>query len=378
MLSIWEQQSLLTKDIVIIGSGITGLSAAAYIKENHPERKVTVLEKGFLPSGASTKNAGFACFGSLSEIVDDLIHMPEEAVVKLVSLRLKGLSRLKERLGTDPIDFQQWGGHELIAPSNAWYLDKIDYVNEMLRPVFGRHCFEVRNELISQFGFGEAHASELVYTPFEGQLHTGKLMKELMAYVRAQHVETFTNTEVTHIADLGNRVDIETAQGLKLSANQVLVANNGFVSKLLPDIAIKPGRGLVLATTPIKDLKIKGTFHMEMGYYYFRDLGDRLIFGGGRNLDVATETSTEAEVNPKIMERLQQLLREVILPQQQYDIETVWTGTMGFGPNKKATLEAISDNVFIGVGLGGMGVAIGSIIGEQLAGLALTGNKTEI
>ncbi|MEL7146251.1 MAG: FAD-dependent oxidoreductase [Bacteroidota bacterium] len=378
MLSIWEKQQLVKKDIVIIGSGITGLSAAAYLGEHHPDRQVTIVEKGALPSGASTKNAGFACFGSVSEIVDDLIHMPENEVLQLIELRLKGLAVLKHRLGEKPIGFEQWGGHELITSENSWYLDKIDYINEMLQPLFKRRCFEVRNELIPAFGFGVEKDAQLVYTPFEGQLDTGKMMQQLMALVRSFGVETFTNTEVQHIDDLGHQVILETSNGLSLSARQVLVANNGFVAKLLPQIDVQPGRGLVLATSPISSLKIRGTFHMKMGYYYFRNFHDRVIFGGGRNLDFEGETTTDEDINPKIMKHLQKMLQDMILPGHDYRIESAWTGTMGFGQSKSATLQAVSANVFVGVGLGGMGVAIGSIIGEELAKLCLTGNKAEI
>ena len=62
--SFWERESFYNDiDYAIIGSGIVGLSAAIELKEKYPKAKVVVLEKGFLPSGASTKNAGFACFG---------------------------------------------------------------------------------------------------------------------------------------------------------------------------------------------------------------------------------------------------------------------------------------------------------------------------
>jgi len=66
-LSFWEKQTYLNNiDLIVIGSGIVGLSAAISYKEKHKKAKVIVLEKGVLPCGASTKNAGFACFGSVS------------------------------------------------------------------------------------------------------------------------------------------------------------------------------------------------------------------------------------------------------------------------------------------------------------------------
>jgi hypothetical protein len=65
-----------------------------------------------LPHGASTKNAGFACFGSISEIIDDLKSHSEE-VYQLVTKRLEGLRLLRKRLGDEAIDFKPYGGYEL-------------------------------------------------------------------------------------------------------------------------------------------------------------------------------------------------------------------------------------------------------------------------
>src|SRR5688500_13998095 len=99
MISYWEKQSLLQYDIIIVGSGLVGLSTAISIKERQPAKRVLVIERGILPTGASTKNAGFACIGSLTEILDDLRNMTEREVLELVQLRHDGLRRLRERLG---------------------------------------------------------------------------------------------------------------------------------------------------------------------------------------------------------------------------------------------------------------------------------------
>ena len=61
--SYWERTSFVNEaDVIIIGSGLVGLSAALWLKRQQSRIKITVLDRGFLPSGASTKNAGFACF----------------------------------------------------------------------------------------------------------------------------------------------------------------------------------------------------------------------------------------------------------------------------------------------------------------------------
>ncbi len=66
-LSYWEQESFFKGiDVAVIGSGIVGLTAAIHLKTLEPHSRIVVLERGALPTGASTRNAGFACFGSLT------------------------------------------------------------------------------------------------------------------------------------------------------------------------------------------------------------------------------------------------------------------------------------------------------------------------
>ena len=61
----------------------------------------------------------------------------------------------------------------------------------------------------------------------------------------------------------------------------------------------------------------------------------------------------------------------MILPNQKFEVDHNWSGIMAFGPNKKPILQKQSDRVSVGVRLGGMGVAIGSKIGSELADLML-------
>ena len=111
--SYWEQQSFLSGyDIAIIGAGIVGLSAGLYLKQNNPSLKILILERGFMPSGASTKNAGFACFGSAGELLDDLKTMKEDIVWETVEMRYKGLMLLRNRLGDKALDFKSLGEKE--------------------------------------------------------------------------------------------------------------------------------------------------------------------------------------------------------------------------------------------------------------------------
>ena len=126
-----------------------------------------------------------------------------------------------------------------------------------------------------------------------------------------------------------------------------------------------------LITAPILDLHIKGTFHLDQGYYYFRNIGNRILLGGGRNLDYVTEETTEMGETALIQNELERLLKKVILPHKDVSIAHRWSGIMGVGSQKKPIVKVLSDNIYCGVRLGGMGVAIGSIVGSDLADLIL-------
>jgi glycine/D-amino acid oxidase-like deaminating enzyme len=90
-----------------------------------------------------------------------------------------------------------------------------------------------------------------------------------------------------------------------------------------------------------------------------------LLLGGGRNLDFDKETTTKFELNGKIHARLELMLKKIILPETKFEVEHRWCGIMGVGSEKSPIVKKISDNVVCAVRMGGMGVAIGSLVGKM-------------
>ena len=366
--SYWEHDTWFSNiDFTIAGSGITGLNCALKLHKRFPRAKILILERGLLPNGASTKNAGFATLGSISEILDDLNTHSEEEVLELVKKRVKGLKQLRENLGDDNIDYREYGGYELFTEENKELFEECEYklpdVNRLLKPLFGEDVFSLKNDT---FGFRNIQP-QLVYSKFEGQLDTGKMMKRLLQKVHSAGIQILNNVEVRSFSDEAGGVRIETDK-FSIYSGKFLIATNGFSAQLgLSEV--KPARAQVLITNPIPGLNIKGTFHLDRGFYYFRNVGERLLFGGGRNLNFKAEETTEIELTELVQDRLEVLLQNVIWPDQSWSIERRWSGIMGVGSQKKPILKQLSNNVYCGVRLGGMGVAIGSLVGKELAEL---------
>lgn len=372
--SYWERTAFIDDaDVVIIGSGIVGLSAALHLKQQQPGLKVTVLERGFLPSGASTKNAGFACFGSLSEQISFLKRSSEEEVLKLVDYKWRGLQRLRENLGDANIDYLEYGGYELFMdnePEAALEaLDHLTYFNNLLKQVVGKaDIYAVADAKIAEFGFNKV--SRMIYNPYEGQIHTGKMMRALLSKVYNAGVLILNNCAVNTINNDAGHIRIHTSQG-DFKAAKVILATNAFAAQLYPDLEVIPGRGQVLVTKPILGLKVKGTFHFNDGYYYFRNIDDRVLFGGGRNIDFKKEQTWDFGHTEEVKTQLIAYLNEIILPGQNAEIDYWWSGIMGFGEDISPIIEEVQPNVFCAVRCNGMGVAMGSLVGEEVAKLAL-------
>ncbi|MEZ4893675.1 MAG: FAD-dependent oxidoreductase [Saprospiraceae bacterium] len=372
-LSYWEKESFFKDiDFAIIGSGIVGLSAAIHLKYLNRKHRVVVFERGALPAGASTRNAGFACFGSMTEILDDLSHMSEDEVLAVVEKRWTGLQRLRAMLGDENIEFQQAGGYEMFTVAEAEKFkqceERIPELNEKLGRITNcKNGYQIVDERIAEFGF--SGIEHLILNSPEGQVNTGKMMSAMLEKAKEKGVEIFNGIGVQYLEDENSTVRLGTEAGWEINAGRVIVAVNGFAKQLLPELDLYPARNQVLLTQPIQNLKVKGCFHYDRGYFYFRNIGDRILLGGGRNLDYKTEETDGFGSNELIRNALQKLLADVIYPNKPVLIDSWWTGIMGLGSVKKPILAKTSSNVVAAVRMNGMGVAIGTLIGQEAAEL---------
>ena len=248
-------------------------------------------------------------------------------------------------------------------------LDKLTYFNKNVKSIIGKN--DVYKVSKHNFGF-ENIQSTLIHNTAEGQIDTGKMMTTLLKKCQQKGIKIFNGLKIECINDSNTQgVVLETSEGWEIKAAKVIVATNGFARRLLPNLEVTPARNQVLITEPISQLKIKGCFHYDKGYYYFRNIGNRILLGGGRNLDFENEMTDAFGITDLIQDTLKNLLKNTILPQKEVKIEGWWSGILGIGSQKKPIIQHISPNIVVAVRMGGMGVAIGSLVGEEAANLII-------
>ncbi|MDP4247746.1 MAG: FAD-dependent oxidoreductase [Bacteroidota bacterium] len=371
--SIWEKESFYAPaDIVIAGSGFVGLWCAYFLRRAEPGRSVMIVDRGVIPTGASTRNAGFACFGSLTELIADSRQMGEGRMLELVEMRYRGLKRIRKTFSGKEIGYKSYGGFELIAGSDPMDMNavrsSIDWLNRQLKKITKEQkTFRLQDDKIAGFGF--AGISHLIENRTEGQLHPGKLCLALLRLVQSMGVTVLSNTEVLRYERTPDKLLLHTNHAFTLSANKLLICTNAFARQLLPQLDVEPARGQVLVTSPIAKLPFKGTFHYDQGFYYFRDLGDRVLLGGARNKAPEAEHTDEMVVTGQIQAELERMLRDVILPGRDYAIEHRWSGIMGMGKEKQPILQQVEEGIYCAVRMSGMGVALAPVMGERAAAM---------
>ncbi|MBI1308020.1 MAG: FAD-dependent oxidoreductase [Bacteroidetes bacterium] len=368
-MSFWNSFIHPKYDAFIIGAGFTGLRTAILLQLKHPEWNVKVVDA--LPVGAlaSTRNAGFGCFGSPGEILSDLEKGGERDVVRLIQSRFRGIQKLQQIGG---IDVEIEGGYEVFIPEKESEFRRIEKslpeLNRLLKEVTGSDQTYLVKDIS---GFKMNFLQSAFYTPFEFQLNPGLLYRKLLEDSNRLGIDVQYSVEITNYSKSNTGWEMNFGH-ISFQSQRLIICSNGNTSKLLEQSEISPARGQIILTQPIKELPLKGNFHSHEGYYYFRNVGNRMLIGGARHLDISGETTTELETSEIIMNHLQSFTSRYILPQNSWSIDTSWAGIMGRRSGKGPLIKELDTNLWVGAGLSGMGVALSESVAEQLAELVLS------
>ncbi len=332
--SFWEQETILKPfDFLILGSGLVGKQCAIALKKKYPNSRIGIIDRFPFSYGASTRNAGFACFGSIGEWLSDSEDSSTEDVLNLAYKRFLGIQKLLDLTGKEIINYKNFGGYEVFKDQLSFEKNEfqIDAINQLLIKDFkSDKVFKTTD--ISKFNTTFYNYS--IYNDLEGQLHSGKLIEKLEYILKNLDVQTIYGCQISNFEHSQDVYELISKNNIKLKTQHLIVANNAFAKLLIPDLDIEPARGQVMITKPIENLKLKGNFHFDNGYIYFRTLENRLLIGGARNLFKNEEQTFHIEINQNVQDYLNSFVETYVLPNQKFEIESAWSGIMAMGKTK--------------------------------------------
>lgn len=358
--SYWETNRVLsTTDLLIVGGGFAGLSSAHFAGIKNPSLRITVVDQqSYGQTMASTRNAGFACFGSPTEILADIESEGIEQALARVKMRYEGIQLWLEMFSAKDFDYAPDGGLEVFhSTESSIYektLDKLSLLNsELERHIGCKEVFSPSHGINDSLCYGIGIAGE-------AGLHPGKLQSCLLKSLQNKSTHFINGISIPpleHWIKKRGVWHIPTSSGWIVS-EYVLLANNAGLSTLSQNTV--PGRGQVILTEPFDHGLPAGTYHAREGYMYFRTLGDRILLGGGRDAFRQQEETLKPSGTKEVKLYLEDYLTTHICIDQQVSIAEHWAGIMAFTKNQRKELlrKYLEDKVLTVGRMGGMGVAI--------------------
>jgi len=366
LMSYWERSVLLrTFDFAILGAGLIGKQIAIRIQSKYPKARIALVDRSPISYGASTRNAGFACFGSVSEIIDDFQRSPQNEVMALTEKRYRGILELAHTFGKDAIGYRPTGSYEVFTKKEDLQQakDQMSRINQLLFERMGlKEVFQLKSAQQLKMNC----EPETMFNPYEGMLNSGLLNQVVSARAHQLGVIPLYGLNIQEINQGDHAYIMRSENGIEVKATQLIIANNAFAAPFLPDEDIQAARGQIIITQPLDDLPFDGIFHSDKGYMYFRTIDDRILIGGGRNQFAEQEHTFDFEGTENIKQYLENYLRRVVLPGRTFETDMHWSGIMAMGKEKIPIVKRVNDNLLLCVRMGGMGVALGPVLSREI------------
>lgn len=364
--SYWEHSVLLRPlDFAIIGAGLVGKQIAIKLKAKFPLSRIAIIDRSPISYGASTRNAGFSCFGSVTEIADDLSHTKATEVAQLAQKRFQGIQQLVETFGANNIGYRNTGSYEIFK-NESDFNDALQHLNTV------NHLLEEQTNIKNAFSIQSTSNMKMnchqqcLFNPYEGMLNTGLLNETINDITHRSGVLPFYGLNIVKFEKEVNGYKLFADNGMELQCGQLIIVNNAFASQLMPELDVVPARGQIIITESIANLPFDGIFHSDKGYIYFRNIDDRVLIGGGRNVFRQQETTYDFEGSEEVKNYLQNYLKEVVLPNQNFKTYMHWSGIMAMGKQKLPIVKRYDENLVLCVRMSGMGVALAPVLSSEV------------
>lgn len=346
-------------DVVIVGSGITGVSAALELAEKG--YRVTVLEAQDLSWGASGRSGGqiIAGAGDHADTMIDLLGLDDAK--KAFAISLEAMDLIKQRVAKYQIECDLTLGQIEVA-SKASHVADLEAMVELYDQTFDYSVEMMSQSRVEQLTGSSAYFAGC-YDALGGHLHPMNYTLGMAQAAQQAGVQFYEHSPVIDIKQ-GKKVKVSTETG-SVTADFLVVAANAYLDKLVPQLAryILPVGSYICATEPVPETVLPDNPAVVDSKYllsYFRkDAQGRLLWGGRTGLTRDEPSNLREVMMGRILHAFPQL--------KGIRIEKSWGGNIAVTMNRMPQFGKLADNAFYIHGYSGHGVAMAGIGGKTIA-----------
>lgn len=343
--SLWLDESLLmgSKErlpeqtgIVVIGSGLSGASAAYWLTERGFEDIALIDYRA--DDAATNRNCGHILYGTV-ESAHALTALKGEKLARdVITLSVDLCHDVRDTVAKLNIDCDYKTDGYLVMAIDDAEVKEIEHSVELLNK------FGLKNELRSEvelekLGYRNVHGGRYEYG--DASAHPVKFRNGLIKEIQKRGVKYFSNVRALSVDDVGGQASISYDRGdgterFDLRADAAVIAANAY-SPLFSDFftsrrLVEPFRGQIIASAPMKhEFKFKSCQSFDHGYEYALVTPDnRLVIGGWRNQTTSGEVGTyDISVNQYVEDGLKQfVLDHYDLGNERPEWTHSWSGIM--------------------------------------------------
>jgi glycine/D-amino acid oxidase-like deaminating enzyme len=355
-------------DVVIVGSGFTGLSAALTLLRDG--RSALVLERNVPGFGASTRNGGQIGSGNQKFTVKRLIELRgRKKAEAMLQEGVRMLDYIEHLIATENIDchFSRCGRFRAaIRPEHYEFMARD---MEDLRRIVGVESYMVpRSDQHTEIGSDVFFGGSVL--PGDASLHPGLYHAGLVRRIEEAGGQVIGNAGAQAISSNGAGFTVRTPLGA-IDCRDVIIATNGYTDGLVPELGrriVPIGSGLI-ATGEIPEAIFSGLLPKNRVYgntnrvfYYFRAApGERRVIWGGRVGRIANSTS------PLAFRHLARDMLHVFPDLAGVPVTHAWDGMIGYTYDEVPHLGRTAAGLHYAIGYCGTGVSRATYFGHKIA-----------
>ena len=362
-----------TVDVAVVGSGVTGLSAARILAKRGA--RVALLEAETLGFGASSRNGGMVLTGMKLPVATLISRYGHDKVRRMYAASLAAIDCVEQIVREENIDcnFSRCGHLEVACKRS--HFDGYAEGAALIAKEFGHRLQVVpKSELDKEIG-SPIYFGGLVDEVSAG-LNPARYIAGLAQAAGRAGASIFDHCPVQSVMRESShgeqRFRVQTAKG-SLHAHDVLLATGAYTGGATPRLRKKiiPIGSYIIATEVLSEElahalspKNRMIYDSKHFLYYYRLTPDRRMLFGGRAAffpETANTVRQSAEILRRGMVHVYPQLRDT-------KVEFVWGGTLDFAFDSMPHTGRI-DGMYYAIGYAGHGMAFGTYLGSKLGAI---------